>query len=143
MDDAPSEYEVGYGKPPKHSRFKAGQSGNPRGRPRGQPNLITDLMKELSEQIRIREGERERSVTKQRAMLKALVAKSLKGDTRAAHLLIGLIAAQVAEAAPASPDVPLTDTDQQILEDFLRRNTPPTPAASDNSAANLPENLDD
>lgn len=27
-------YEVGYGKPPKHTRFKKGQSGNPKGRPR-------------------------------------------------------------------------------------------------------------
>lgn len=27
-------YEVGYGKPPEHTRFKKGQSGNPKGRPR-------------------------------------------------------------------------------------------------------------
>lgn len=26
--------EVGYGRPPKSTRFKKGQSGNPRGRPR-------------------------------------------------------------------------------------------------------------
>ena len=31
---AEGDYEVGYGKPPKHSRFKPGQSGNPKGRPR-------------------------------------------------------------------------------------------------------------
>ena len=38
--------------------------------------------------IRIREGERQLKVSKQRAMLKALVAKALKGDARAASLLI-------------------------------------------------------
>ena len=31
-------YEVGYGKPPKDTRFKPGQSGNPSGRPKGATN---------------------------------------------------------------------------------------------------------
>jgi hypothetical protein len=30
----PAEYEVGYGRPPKHTQFQPGQSGNPAGRPR-------------------------------------------------------------------------------------------------------------
>ena len=50
------EYEVGYSKPPKHSRFKPGQSGNPKGRAKGTPNLKTDLSQELAERIRVREG---------------------------------------------------------------------------------------
>src|SRR5439155_2145375 len=31
---ADADYEVGYGRPPKPSRFQKGRSGNPRGRPR-------------------------------------------------------------------------------------------------------------
>ena len=114
--------DVGYRRPPKSSRFKPGQSGNPRGRKRGQPNLITDITNELAEQIRIREGERERSVTKQRAMVKALVAKSLKGEARSAALLIGLLVklgeeqAQVAETGK-----PGSDLDRQIIDEFLQR----------------------
>ncbi len=42
-------YDVGYRKPPKHTRFKPGQSGNPRGRPKGTKNLKTDLIEELGE----------------------------------------------------------------------------------------------
>jgi len=37
------DYEVGYGQPPHHTRFKKGQSGNPRGRPCGSNNLKTLL----------------------------------------------------------------------------------------------------
>jgi hypothetical protein len=33
--EEPPHYPVGYRKPPVHSRFKKGQSGNPRGRPKG------------------------------------------------------------------------------------------------------------
>ena len=35
--------KVGYGKPPLHSRFTRGQSGNPKGRPKGVRNFKTDV----------------------------------------------------------------------------------------------------
>ena len=50
-DISSAPYEVGYGKPPKHTRFQPGQSGNPRGRPKGTKNLKTDLEEELSERV--------------------------------------------------------------------------------------------
>ncbi|MFI4935218.1 MAG: DUF5681 domain-containing protein [Caulobacterales bacterium] len=113
---------MGYGRPPQHSRFQRGQSGNPRGRPRGQPNLVTDIMNELAEQIRIREGDRERSVSKQRAMVKALVAKSLKGEARAAALLINLLVKLGDQTGPlAETEVSVTAADQQVIDDFLKR----------------------
>jgi len=34
-NDAPDKDEVGYGKPPSHTKFVKGQSGNPKGRPKG------------------------------------------------------------------------------------------------------------
>ena len=73
-----TDYEVGYKKPPKQSQFKQGQSGNPRGRPKGTKNLKTDLLEELGEQILVREGSRTRKISKQRAMLKNLIAQTLK-----------------------------------------------------------------
>lgn len=115
------EEKVGYRKPPTKTRFKAGQSGNPNGRPKGSVNLKTDLRSELSEKIRIREGERSLKVSKQRAMLKALVAKALKGDARAANVVLTLVGRLfepevVAEQMPA-----LTADDEGILERFLAR----------------------
>lgn len=36
---------VGYGRPPAHTRFKPGQSGNPKGRPSGKKAMTAaDLM---------------------------------------------------------------------------------------------------
>lgn len=115
------EEKVGYGKPPAKTRFKPGQSGNPKGRPKGTANLRTDLRSELSEKIQIREGERSLKVSKQRAMLKALVAKALKGDARAANVVLMLVE-KLFEPETARETVPdLTPDDQAILERFLAR----------------------
>lgn len=83
-DEDNEKYKVGYGKPPVHSRFKPGRSGNPRGRPDGSKNLKTDLLEELAERIVIREGDRRIRVSKQRALIKTQVARGLNGNDRAA-----------------------------------------------------------
>jgi hypothetical protein len=84
-------YAVGYGKPPASTQFRKGQSGNRSGRPKGTNNLKTDLLEELREKVTLKEGDRTKRITKQRAMLKTLFAKALKGDPRAATTVIGLL----------------------------------------------------
>ena len=47
MSETQRDYQVGRGKPPVHSRFKKGQSGNPRGpRPKSLPALLVDALNE-------------------------------------------------------------------------------------------------
>lgn len=121
MSDHKNDNKVGYRRPPAHSRFRPGQTGNPKGRPKGTANLRTDLRDELSEHIRVREGERDLKVSKQRAMLKALVAKALRGDARAANVVLGLVSKLFEAAAPVEPVPNLTADDQAILERFLAR----------------------
>ena len=99
-----SDDAVGYGKPPKHTRFQPGQSGNPRGRPKGTKNLKTDLMEELGEKILVREGERARQVSKQRALVKALLARALKGDVRAANSLLSMMMRLLDTGEGAEPE---------------------------------------
>jgi len=84
------KYEVGYGKPPKDSQFKAGQSGNPKGRKKNSRNLKTDLTTILQKRISVREGDRKFRVSGQEGVLMSLMAKSLKGDTKAINTLINL-----------------------------------------------------
>ena len=76
------DYAVGYKKPPKHSQFKKGQSGNPKGRPKGVQNLATDLQDELSAKVEITEDGQTKEVTKRKAMVKQLMQKAIKGDPK-------------------------------------------------------------
>ena len=81
---------VGYGRPPIGTRFKKGASGNPTGRLKGVKNLKTDLQEELAEVISVRYGKHEYRVTKQRAIIKSLVAAAVRGDTKAAAAVFAL-----------------------------------------------------
>ena len=111
------EYEVGYRRPPKATRFKTGQSGNPKGRPRGSPNLATDLSAELGEQITIREGGQARQVGKQRALIKSLMAKALQGDVRATTALLALYARSIPES-PEDESAVVEEDELLILRRF-------------------------
>lgn len=86
-----NEEGVGYGKPPKSTRFKPGQSGNPRGRPKGARGLRNELKAELDEFVTITENGKSRRIRKRRLILKALAAKAAKGDVRAASQIVALV----------------------------------------------------
>jgi hypothetical protein len=115
-----SEYKVGYGKPPKAKQFKRGRSGNPKGRPKGSLNLATDLTAELGEHITVREDGRSRKVSKQRALIKSLMAKALQGDVRATAALLALYARVITEV-PEDQDEPIHTEELQILRRFAPR----------------------
>jgi Family of unknown function (DUF5681) len=84
------DYDVGYGKPPKHSRFKPGTSGNSRGRPKGTKNLRTIVHDTLFEKVMVTEGGKVRAMSRVEAILTGMVARGLKGDNRAAESVIRL-----------------------------------------------------
>lgn len=81
MTDVPKT--VGYGNPPLNSRFKAGKSGNPSGRPKGSRNLATDLRDELGDLVVLKGT----TITKQRAIVKSVVANAIAGDAKAIGIL--------------------------------------------------------
>ena len=115
-------YSVGYKRPPQHTRFKAGQSGNPKGKAIGTLNLKNDLEQELSERISIREGDRSSRISKLRALLKAMMVKGLKGDTKAASFVLQLVAKMItSKEEPAGTADAISDDDLSIFEDYIAR----------------------
>ena len=101
-------YEIGHGKPPKDTRFKKGQSGNPKGRPKGAKNTATVLAEELAEMIDITEGGVKKRVSKREAIIKSLVAKAAKGDLKAATIIMDKIAQPLHEDQGDSGPIPFT-----------------------------------
>ena len=106
-----SDYPVGYGRPPRNTRFKKGSSGNPKGRPRGSKNATTLLKEALNEQVVITENGRRRTITKKQAIVTQIVNKAASGNHRAIQLLlvnqIPLIEARLESPGSATPDAPL------------------------------------
>ncbi len=131
------EYEIGYKKPPKHTRFEKGRSGNPKGRPKGAKNLKTELEEELSEPIVVREGGKAKRVSKQRAILKGQAAKAAQGDTKAAIFIGNLVLKLLDTGANEPLTEDASDDDLAILEAYVRKRQVPAPV--DDPSADSPE----
>jgi hypothetical protein len=99
------EYAVGKGKPPQHTRFQKGQSGNPKGRRKGSTNVATLLDHALNERVVVTENGKRKTITKLEAMLKQLANKAASGDHRAIKLLMPLAETYLASSrSPASDE---------------------------------------
>ena len=100
------EYPVGYRKPPQHSRFKKGQSGNPKGRPKASESFARLARQTLNERIVIKENGERRTITKLQAALKQLINKAAAGDARAIRDVIKL-QAMIAEQDKSTDETPV------------------------------------
>ena len=88
---ATKSYDIGYGRPPVHSRFKKGESGNPKGRPKGAKSMKALLEEALSSSVTIMEGGVPRKTELRRLLFKSLVGKAVKGDARSTAVLVKLM----------------------------------------------------
>jgi hypothetical protein len=77
------EFNVGYKRPPRHTRFRLGESGNPGGRRPGVRNFATDVKAVLKASVALSEKGKTRRVSIQEAALLRLKEKALKGNPRA------------------------------------------------------------
>jgi hypothetical protein len=77
--------DVGYGKPPRHTQFRKGQSGNPGGRPRGEPveRLKALTLQEAYRAVVIMEDGRAQPVSALQAILRSQIELAMKGNIRA------------------------------------------------------------
>jgi hypothetical protein len=84
-----SDYEVGYGKPPKHSQFKKGVCPNPRGRKiKGRQHIGNIALDVLSARIEFQE----KGLINRRSRLELAIRRhftaALNGDIASAALLL-------------------------------------------------------
>jgi hypothetical protein len=91
FDENGASYAVGYRRPPLHTRFQPGRSGNPSGRPKGSPNLKTILEQVLKKQIALRDGNVTKKITKAEAIIRGLVIGAMKSDSRSQATLFRLV----------------------------------------------------
>ena len=113
--------EVGYGKPPKATRFKPGCSGNPAGRPKGRKNKGSLVRELIDRKVTLLERGRKRQVSVFEALLESLVSKALKGSVNDQLKLIQFIEKHVPEKSQnVRPDLSaLTDEDLRGLRALL------------------------
>jgi hypothetical protein len=120
--DNKRDYEVGYGKPPRHTRFTKGQSGNPRGRPPGAKNLKTLLSEALNEPVIVTENGGHRKITKREAIVTQLVNRSATADLRAVKILLDMLRDIEGRTEAASPETPtFTEADEKVFEQLRAR----------------------
>lgn len=114
-------YAVGFGKPPEHTRFKKGQSGNPTGRPKG-ANGGGDILKEaLASMVSVAQNGARRKMTKKELIVTQIVNKAATGDYKFIKLLATKTALfdpdDASETSPAAdpPINPLANLDYEKL----------------------------
>lgn len=109
-----SDERIGYRRPPSATRFQPGRSGNPKGRPKRTPSFIEDVIDELNRPHRLNTRE---TVTRQRAIAIALVAKAIEGDTRAVGVLMRFMTN--VEEREEQPQRELSAAQQALLRELV------------------------
>jgi Family of unknown function (DUF5681) len=115
-----SDYQVGYGRPPRHSQYKPGQSGHLKGRPKGARSLKTIVKATLKAPVRVTRDGKSRKVSTLEAMLLRLREKGLSGDHRAMVVLLALARDVYGEEELAAADV-LSAEDTKVLQIYTKR----------------------
>jgi hypothetical protein len=116
-DDRKRDYPVGYRKPPRHTKFRKGRSGNPGGRPKGTLNGVTVLQRAFRETITVTDAGsgRTKKMTKLELACRQLANKAAAGDHRSIRLAMQLL--QGAEDAdPHQPiQIVISKSDASVL----------------------------
>ena len=119
MSESNREYAANYRKPPEHTCFKKGQSGNPRGRtPKNLPALLAAA---LNEKVTVTENGKRRQITKREAVIAQLVNKSAAAELRATKMLIDMLRDVEKKAEPAPEKNPFAPTDKEVVQGLIAR----------------------
>lgn len=118
-DESNAGYRIGYRKPPRHSQFKPGQSGNPRGRKKGSRGLKTDLDAELKRVVEVKVGNYRFKGTTQQLTLRTLALLAANGNLKASAQLVPMILTVFGTEDRGAEKRTLSPQDQAALDNFL------------------------
>jgi Family of unknown function (DUF5681) len=113
------DYEIGYGKPPIHSRFKPGGIGNPQGRPKKKKSVGQMIEEALMTRVKIEENGRARTITAQEFIFRNLVRAAARGDTKATQTLFALRERYKDSPQTVLDVAELEQDDRNIIENYL------------------------
>lgn len=116
-----SNYKTGYGKPPRDSQFKMGQSGNPKGRPKGTRNVRTMFEDVMLEEVAYTDKGKKRCRQALELILLQLRQSAIKGDTKATEMILRYFQQFGMSRPEPEPIGGLLDEDKAILEDFAEQ----------------------
>jgi hypothetical protein len=129
--------DVGYGKPPKHSRFKPGNNANPKGRPKRKPVAIADIIDNvLNGLAEYRERGRTKKARRRELTIKTHVRLALSGNLKSIETILMLRAhaqtssdtgVQRFEVTDWLPDYP-GQTGEQKTREFAAQASGEVPA---------------
>lgn len=140
-DPDEEDYEVGYGRPPKHSRFPKGVSGNPKGPKKGSRALKTDLDEALRATLTINVNGKKKRGTTQALSMYALAIRAATGDLRANKQLVDVVLAVFGPGDRGGAEAKLSKQDEELLERLLDRLDLDV-AGDDEDAAPAADNAD-
>ncbi|HOP21172.1 MAG TPA: DUF5681 domain-containing protein [Amphiplicatus sp.] len=131
--DPNEDYEVGYDRPPRETRFKKGESGNPKGRPKGARNTSIIFDEVLSSMVDYRENGRHRKAEGREVLARQAFAKAAKGDLKAMAFMMkhdpknaqAAIDAAAQNENGAQDPADIDAADKQILELFFQKARAP------------------
>lgn len=111
--------QVGYKRPPRHSQFKPGESGNPQGRPKGARNIATEVKAVLGRKLAVIENGQRKLVSALAAILHRYLEAALKGDVKAGAFLLSLHERLQPMGGEAAPEF-LSEKDHEIVANLFR-----------------------
>jgi hypothetical protein len=117
----PTDYEVGYARPPREKRFTPGKSGNPKGRPKGSRSVGAILQGVIRQKITVNENGKTRQLSALEVMFRRLVNDAMRGDPKAMKLLLSLFDRYEESSETALQLSELLPEDRAILAQYLPR----------------------